>query len=162
MYFLNYDQARECKRVQVGRFVPATVHFGLRRSINGLPACTTSFGLTNTFSTTHPAISSSALTGISSFIASRIVTTFSFSILSPSLISTFHTLALSGASMGVISGSVQSQLCIQKPEPLSSYHARALPRCPLISCLLPSLLPISPTYPSPSCPSLPALLSAPP
>jgi hypothetical protein len=88
-------------------------YFGFRSSTNGLPACTTSFGLTKTFSTTHPVISSSDLTGISSFIASRIVTTFSFSILSPSLISTFQTLALRGASIGVMSGSSSSQQCNQ-------------------------------------------------
>lgn len=69
--------------------VPAIVYFGLRRSIKGLPACTTSFGLTETFSTTHLAIPSSALMAISNFIASRMLTTFSFSTLSPSLISTF-------------------------------------------------------------------------
>jgi hypothetical protein len=98
------SSSRERRWKYVG---PSTliVHFSFRSSTNGLPACTTSFGLTKTISTTHPVIWSSDLADISSFIASRIVTIFSFSILAPSLISTLHTLALRGASIGMMPGS---------------------------------------------------------
>lgn len=77
----------------------------LRSSMSGFPADTTSFGLTNNFSTVAPFMLCSALTGISSFIASRIDTICSMSILSPSWTSIFQTLAFNGASMGMMFGS---------------------------------------------------------
>lgn len=52
-------------------------HFCFLNSINGFPASITSFGFTSNFSTFMPTMSASALTLISSFIASRITTIWS-------------------------------------------------------------------------------------
>lgn len=86
------------------------IYFARRRSIRGFPAWTTSFGFTNIFSTLAPAILCSALTGISSFMASKIETICSSLMTSPSLTSTFQTLAFNGASTAMISGSVRDRI----------------------------------------------------
>jgi len=76
-----------------------------RTRATGSPAFTTSFGLTNSFSTLDPASSSSARTAISNFIASKIVTTSFALSSSPSLATTFQTLAFSGLVILDIAGS---------------------------------------------------------
>ena len=80
-------------------------HFCVLTRTRGLPASIESPGWTRIFSTVDPEARDSVRTAISSFMASRMTTSWLASSLSPSLTSTFQMLALRGASMGVISGS---------------------------------------------------------